>query len=117
MARLWWFSADKTSALSQDPAVQRAAQSTYSLVNGQLANEFFLGRAFATARFTAPAPTSKPLILTGVKAAWLDGKPLSLKDGQLTESIPAGNHALTVEVDQGARFLRAQCDDVSFLGD
>lgn len=117
VARLWWFSADKTSALSQDPAVQRAAQSTYSLVNGQLANEFFLGRAFATARFTAPAPTSKPLILTGVKAAWLDGKPLSLKDGQLTESIPAGNHALTVEVDQGARFLRAQCDDVSFLGD
>ena len=117
MARLWWFYADQNSAFSKDAAVHRAAQPTYTLVNGQLANEFFLGRTFATAKFTAAAPTAKPLVLTGVKAAWLNGTPVSLKDGQLTASIPAGNHSLTVEVDSAARFLRAQSDDVSFLGD
>jgi putative heme-binding domain-containing protein len=117
VARLWSFHADQTSALSKDAAVQRAAQPTYTLVNGQLANEFFLGRTFATAKFTAAAPTAKPLVLTGVKAAWLDGTSVLLKDGQLTASIPAGNHSLTVEIDPSTRFLRAQCDDVSFLVD
>ncbi len=117
VARLWWFYADQGSALSKDAAVQRASMPTYTLVNGQLANEFFLGRTFATAKFTAAAPTAKPLVLTGVKAAWLDGTSVPLKDGQLTASIPAGNHSLTVEIDPSTRFLRAQCDDVSFLGD
>jgi hypothetical protein len=76
-----------------------------------------LGRTFATAKFTAAAPTAKPLVLTGVKAARWVGTSVPLKDGQLAASIPARNHSLTVEIDASTRFLRAQCDDVSFLGD
>ncbi|NBV48064.1 MAG: hypothetical protein EBR95_03215, partial [Verrucomicrobia bacterium] len=87
------------------------------LVNGQLPKEFNPGRLYATARFTVASATKKPLTLTGVKAVWLDGKPLDLQAGAYAASIPAGDHSLTVEVDGNAPYFKAQCDDASFLGD
>ncbi len=113
VARLWVFDDQPPGALAKSAA----ATPVYTLVNGQLTKEFNPGRLYATARFTAAAATKKPLVLTGVKAAWLDGKSIDLKDGAFAASIPAGNHALTVEVDGNAPYLKAQCDDASFLGD
>jgi hypothetical protein len=113
VARLWVFDDQPPGALAKSAA----ATPVYTLVNGQLPKEFNPGRLYATARLTAAAATSKPLLLTGVKAAWLDGKALELKAGAYDASIPAGNHTLTVEVDGNAPYFKAQCDDASFLGD
>ena len=113
VARLWVFDDQPPGALAKSAA----ATPVYTLVNGQLPKEFNPGRLYATARFTAPAATAKPLVVTGAKAAWLDGKAIDLKDGSSAASIPAGKHELTVEVDGNAPYFRAQCDDVSFLGD
>ena len=87
-------------------------------MNGQLPKEFNPGRLYASTRFTAAAKTAKPLILTGVKAAWLDDQAIELgKDGRFLSPITAGNHVLTVEVDATVPYFKAQCDDASFLGD
>jgi putative salt-induced outer membrane protein YdiY len=93
------------------------AAPAYTLVNGQLPKAFYPGQRYAFARFTAAAKTNQPLKLSGVKAAWLDGKPLDLKAGVSAAAIAAGDHVLAVEVDGAAPYLKAQCDDVSFLGD
>lgn len=114
VARLWIFDDQPPGALAKSAA----ATPVYTLVNGQLPKEFNPGRLYAAARFTVAAATKKPLVLTGVKAAWLDGKALDLaKDGSSAATIPAGNHTLTVEVDGNAPYFKAQCDDASFLGD
>lgn len=113
VARLWVFDDQPPGALAKSAA----ATPVYTLVNGQLPKEFNPGRLYATARFTAAAKTAKPLVLTGVKAAWLDGQAIDLKSGVFAAAIPAGNHTLTVEVDGNAPYFKAQCDDASFLGD
>ena len=113
VARLWVFDDQPPGALAKSAA----ATPVYTLVNGQLPKEFNPGRLYATARLTAAAATSKPLLLTGVKAAWLDGKAIDLKSGAYAASLPAGDHTLTVEVDGKAPYFKAQCDDASFLGD
>lgn len=113
VARLWVFGDQPPGALAKSAA----PTAVYTLVNGQLTKEFNPGRLYATARLTTAAATAKPLIFTGVKAAWLDGQPLEIKAGKASASIPAGNHALTVEVDGGSPYFKAQCDDASFLGD
>ena len=113
VARLWVFGDQPPGALAKSAA----PTPVYTLVNGQLTKEFNPGRLYATARLTAAAPTSKPLLFTGVKAAWLDGKPLAITNGKAEASIQAGNHELTVEIDGASPYLKAQCDDASFLGD
>jgi putative heme-binding domain-containing protein len=113
VARLWIFDDQPPGALAKSAA----ATPVYTLVNGQLPKEFNPGRLYATARFTAATATAKPLLFTGVKAAWLDGKAIDLKAGTYVAAIPAGKHELTVEVDGNAPYFKAQCDDVSFLGD
>ena len=113
VARLWIFDDQPPGALAKSAA----PTPVYTLVNGQMTKEFNPGRLYATARFTAAAATKKPLVLTGVKAAWLDGKSIDLKDGVSAAPIAAGNHSLTVEVDGNAPYFKAQCDDASFLGD
>jgi len=113
VARLWVFDDQPPGALAKSAA----ATPVYTLVNGQLPKEFNPGRLYATARFTAATATAKPLLFTGVKAAWLDGKAIDLKAGTYVAAIPAGKHELTVEVDGNAPYFKAQCDDVSFLGD
>jgi putative heme-binding domain-containing protein len=113
VARLWVFDDQPPGALAKSAA----ATPVYTLVNGQLPKEFNPGRLYATSRFTIASATKKPLSLTGVKAAWLDGKALELKAGAYAASIPAGDHSLTVEVDGNAPYFKAQCDDASFLGD
>jgi putative heme-binding domain-containing protein len=114
VARLWIFDDQPPGALAKSAA----PTPVYTLINGQLTKEFNPGRLYATSRFTAAAKTAKPLILTGVKAAWLDGKAIDLaKDGSSAAAIAAGNHTLTVEVDGNAPYFKAQCDDASFLGD
>ena len=113
VARLWIFDDQPPGALAKSAA----PTPVYTLVNGQLTKEFNPGRLYATARLTAAAATKKPLVLTGVKAAWLDGKSIDLKDGASAAPIAAGNHSLTVEVDGNAPYFKAQCDDASFLGD
>ena len=113
VARLWIFDDQPPGALAKSAA----PTPVYTLVNGQLPKEFNPGRLYATARFTAATATAKPLLFTGVKAAWLDGKAIDLKAGTYVAAIPAGKHELTVEVDGNAPYFKAQCDDVSFLGD
>ena len=113
VARLWVFDDQPPGALAKSAA----ATPVYTLINGQLPKAFNPGRLYATARFTASAAATQSLALTGVKAAWLDGKPLPLLDGVAKSAIAAGNHTLTVEVDGAAPFFRAQCDGVTFLGD
>lgn len=113
VARLWVFDDQPPGALAKSAA----ATPVYTLINGQLPKEFNPGRLYASARLTAAATTAKPLILTGVKAAWLDGKPLEIKAGTVATPMAAGNHELTVEVDRNAPYFKAQCDDASFLGD
>jgi len=85
-----------------------------TLVNGNLRTEDRPDKPYATATFTAATATTKPLVLTGLEAAWLDGKTLTLKDGQCTTSIPAGDHRLTVSPSKGAPVMKAQCDEVTF---
>ena len=113
VARLWVFNDQPPGALAKSAA----PTPVYTLVNGQLPKEFNPGRLYASARFTTAARSSKPLILIGVKAAWLDDQAVSLKNGQSNASISAGNHVLTVEVDAASPYFKAQCDDASFLGD
>jgi hypothetical protein len=86
-----------------------------TLISGDLRAEDRPDKPYATASFTAAKSTTKPLIFTGIEAAWLDGKPLDLKDGQCTTAIPAGDHQLTVRPDPKALLLKAQCDDVTFV--
>ena len=112
VARLWQFGEQRPGA-----AAIAVMTPVYTLVNGQLLKQFNPGLPYASARFTAAAKTTQPLKLTGVKAAWLDGKPLELRSGVSSAAIAAGDHVLTVEVDAAAPFLKAQCDDASFLGD
>ena len=114
VARLWNFNDQPPGALAKSAA----PTPVYTLVNGQLPKEFNPGRLYASTRFTAAAKTAKPLILTGVKAAWLDDQAIELgKDGRFLSPITAGNHVLTVEVDATVPYFKAQCDDASFLGD
>lgn len=113
VARLWIFDDQPPGALAKSAHPSPA----YTLISGQLPKEFNPGRLYATARLTAASPTRSPIILTGVKAAWVDDKAIELKDGRYTGSLAPGNHALTVEVDPNAPYFKAQCDDVNFLGD
>ena len=113
VARAWTFQDQPPGALAKSGA----PATVYSLINGQLLKEFNPGRLYAEARFTASAATAKPLLLSGVKAAWIDGKPVELKDGKSTATAAAGNHVLVVEPDLSAPFFKAQWDDVTFLGD
>ncbi len=113
VARLWVFDDQPPGALAKSAA----PTPVYTLINGQLPKEFNPGRLYASARFTTASNSSKPLVLTGVKAAWLDDKAISLKNGQSNFAISAGNHVLTVEVDGASPYFKAQCDDASFLGD
>ena len=113
VARAWTFQDQPPGALAKSGA----PATIYSLINGQLLKEFNPGRLYAEARFTASAATTKPLLLTGVKAAWIDGKPLELKDGKSTVIVAAGNHSLVVEPDLTSPYFKAQWDDVTFLGD
>jgi len=113
VARTWTFQDQPPGALAKSGA----PATIYALINGQLLKEFNPGRLYAEARFTASATTAKPLVLIGVKAAWIDGKALELKAGQSTAPLAAGNHVLVVEPDLTAPYFKAQCDDVTFLGD
>lgn len=113
VARAWTFQDQPPGALAKSGA----PATIYALINGQLLKEFNPGRLYAEARFTASAATAKPLVLTGVKVAWIDGKALELKAGQSTAPLAAGNHVLVVEPDPTAPYFKAQCDDVTFLGD
>ena len=113
VARAWTFQDQPPGALAKSGTPTMV----YTLINGQLPKEFNPGRLYAEVRLTASAPTAQPLLLSGVKAAWLDGKPIELNAGRVTASIAAGNHVLTVEPDLAAPFFKAQWDDVTFLGD
>jgi hypothetical protein len=111
VARIWSF----TASPPDGPAVQADAIPVATLVNGQLPKQDFPDRTYATARFTTATATKQPLVLTGAKSAWLDGKPLALANGRHEAAIPAGQHTLTVTPDRTAPHLKAQCDDVTFL--
>lgn len=110
VARIWKFTASAPEA----PESREVATIAMTLVNGNLRAEDRPDKPYATATFTAATPTTKPIILTGIEAAWLDGKPLTLKDGQCTTGIPVGDHQLTVRPVKDAPFMKAQCDDVTF---
>ncbi|MFN0076930.1 MAG: HEAT repeat domain-containing protein [Prosthecobacter sp.] len=111
VARMWKFTSQAPGA----PPAQDSAAYAMTLISGDLRAEDRPDKPYATASFTAAKPTTKPLIFTGIEAAWLDGKPLELKDGQCTTSIPAGEHQLTVCPNIKAPLMRAQCDEVTFV--
>ncbi len=111
VARIWTF----TSSPPEGPAVKNSEVFVATLVNGQLNKTDLPDKPYAGARFSVSAATKLPLILIGAKSAWLDGKPLTLKDGRYESTIPAGQHQLTIAPDRSAPFLKAQCDDVTFL--
>ena len=113
VARVWYF----TNLRPPAEAKAKTSSPTYTLVNGSLLKEFNPGNPYAYTTLTVATATRSPLVLTGVKAAWLDQQPMKLTGGRSTSSIPAGTHTLTVEVDPAAPSFRAQCDDASFLGD
>ncbi|MGA0134081.1 MAG: DUF7133 domain-containing protein, partial [Opitutales bacterium] len=113
VARLWQFNDQPPGALARSGA----PTPVYALVNGQVPKDFNPGRIYASARFTSARAGTIRLQLTGVKAAWLGDRMLSLKDGVHEGRIPAGEHSLTVEPDPNVPFFRAQCDEVTFLGD
>ncbi|MDB6170859.1 MAG: hypothetical protein JWL59_170 [Chthoniobacteraceae bacterium] len=111
VARIWTFSA----ALPEGAALPDGAVSVATLVNGQLPKADLPGKPYATVRLNAAAATIQPLILSGVKAAWIDGKPLALANGRSEAPISAGAHQLTVSLDPASPYLKAQCDGVTFL--
>ncbi len=111
VARIWIFSASPP----EGPAIKDSAAYISTLVNGQLRKEELPDKPYASARFTASTATKQPLILTGAKSAWLDGKPLTLTNGRYESTIPAGQHTLSISPDKSAPHLKAQCDDVTFL--
>jgi putative heme-binding domain-containing protein len=124
VARIWWLHSDRAAALSGTDS----PFSAQTLVDGRLLRELLAPMAslaggsdlYATAKFEASGPTRQPLILSGTKAAWLDGAPLSLDpSGHSTTSIPAGPHKLVVQLDPKAlpELLKAQCNDARFLGE
>ena len=113
VARIWKFNTSAPDA----PESGEGAALVMTLLNGNLRAEDRPNKPYATATFTAATPTNGPLILTGIDAAWLDGKPLTIKDSQCITGIPAGDHRLTVSPANGAPFFKAQCDDVTFLAD
>jgi putative heme-binding domain-containing protein len=110
VARMWIFSTTAPDATTprENPVYM------ITLVNGDLPKAEIPDKPYAYARFSNATPTKQPLILTGAKAAWLDGKPLTLNEGRFETPIPAGEHILTVTPDR-ATPLKAQCDDVTFL--
>jgi len=111
VARMWKFHMTPPG----EAPTQEAAAYAMTLVSGDLRAEDRPAKPYATSSFTAAKATTKPLILTGIEAAWLDGKPLELKDGQSTALISAGDHLLTVRPAKGAPLMKAQCDDVTFV--
>jgi hypothetical protein len=111
VARMWKF----TSLAPGAPPAQDSAAYAMTLISGDLRAEDRPDKAYAISSFTASKPTTKPLIFTGIQAAWLDGKPLEIQDGQCSTAIPAGDHQLTVRPIQSAAFMKAQCDDVTFV--
>lgn len=111
VARIWTFTATAPGA----PGAMEDPTYVTTLVNGQLRKEDLPGQPYATARFTVSTATQQPLLLAGVTAAWLDGKPVALTNGRYQAAIPAGPHTLTITPDPAAPHLKAQCDDVTFL--
>ena len=111
VARIWSFSASApgTAAATENPVY------VTTLVSGYLRAEDRPDKPYATAGFTAARLTTQPLILTGVEAAWLDGREIALKGGRFEEGIQPGKHTLTVRPEKSALVVRAQCDDVTFL--
>ncbi|MFM9146674.1 MAG: hypothetical protein ACKORI_00880, partial [Verrucomicrobiota bacterium] len=75
VARVWQFNDQPPEALAKSAA----PIPVYSLINGRLPKEFNPGRMYAAARFTNARPTQAPLVLTGVKGAWLGQRMLKLK--------------------------------------
>jgi putative heme-binding domain-containing protein len=125
VARIWWLHGDKTAALSG----AETPISAQTLVDGRLLRDLLATPAqlaaagselYATAKLDAANATTKPLVISGAKSAWLDGKPLPLTaEGHATVAIPAGAHRLVVQLDPKSlpETLKAQCDDVRFLGE
>lgn len=125
VARVWWLHGDRNAALSGTDSPINAQ----TLVDGRLLRDLLSTPAqlaasgselYATAKLDAANATTKPLVISGAKSAWLDGKPLSLTaEGQATVSIPPGAHRLVVQLDPKSlpETLKAQCDDVRFLGE
>jgi hypothetical protein len=111
VARMWKFHATAPG----EPSAQETAAYAMTLVSGDLRAEDRPDKPYATASFTASKATTKPLIFTGIEAAWLDGKPLDLRDGQCATTIPAGDHLLSVHPAKAAPLMKVQCDDVTFV--
>ena len=111
VARIWSFTATAPGA----PAAKEEPVYAPTLVNGLLPTAGLPEQPYAMARFTASTATRQPLILTGVKAAWLDNKAISLTGGRYETSIPAGPHILTISPDRSAPHIKAQCDDATFM--
>lgn len=128
VARVWWLYPEADTALAKTGANPEKAIAAYTLIDGRLTRELISGPPLsitkgsyiAVAKFTAPTKTEKPLVLTGAKAAWLDGQAVTLDaEGRIAAGIPAGPHVIAVALDAAKppAALHAQCDDARFIGD
>ena len=102
----------------------------YTLVDGRLTRDLLLEKlallatkkdaVLLTARFQAASTGKATLNLTGIRKAWLDGKPLAIaSEASPSVVLTAGAHTFTVEVDAKSppEVLRLESPAVSFLGD
>ncbi len=119
IARTWW--------LSDTPDAKAAKAAVFPNVDGRLPRErlaesvaIFAGAhaVFASTKLTVAAPTKTQLLLTGVREAWLDGKPLAVaSEPSPSVELSAGDHTFTVKLDakQLPEVLRAEAANTRFL--
>ncbi len=124
----YWALADGVDATK--PADEGSPHTpAYTLVDGRLTSDLLRSAATqisagdatitATARFELPAAGPAHLHLTGAPLAWLDGKELSVIQGEVTvPGLAAGTHALAVQIDPRhlPEVLRLECPEAHFLG-
>lgn len=129
VARVWrlYSGAQESQALKQD--VTNYVPPVYTQVDGRLSQAALTealpllgdaGREFyAAAQFQVAAAGKVRLNLTGISAAWLDGKPLAVaSEPNPSLDLASGVHTLAVKLDRTAlpTILRAEADGVNFLG-
>ena len=131
VARVWQLSeSDAKSGVLPSAPTNTTSIPAYTLVDGRLTKDLLAEKitvlapksatAFLTARFQAASTGKAKLNLTGIRKAWLDGKPLAIaSEPSPSVVLTAGAHTFTVEVDAKSppEVLRLESPAVSFLGD
>jgi putative heme-binding domain-containing protein len=121
VARSWWLNAKNEGTVAAGTPV------VYSNVDGRLPKERLTDslaifpnatEVYAATKISAAEAIKTQLLLTGVREAWLDGKPLAVaSEPSPAVELSAGNHTLVVKLDPKSlpEVLRAEAANVRFL--